>query len=221
MRMRNPPHPGEILRELCLDPLGLSVTRAAEALGVSRKTLSAILNERAGISPEMAIRLSKAFDTSAESWLNQQTQSGDLFLIGMEYPSFLPLMDYCESETTRQKVWTAYKRRGGQKNVRLLEVLAGRGPFPRVAPPYRRGIDDADEIALGMDVGVAAYGAPFPARARIDDPILEVLTEGAPHRPELSPQAGELFPRRRRLRCRHTSAPSLDRRPAMGPNQGP
>ena len=69
-----PPHPGEILKELCLDPLSLSVTRAAEALGVSRKTLSAILNERAGISPEMAIRLSLAFGTSAESWLNQQTQ---------------------------------------------------------------------------------------------------------------------------------------------------
>jgi len=77
--MHNPPHPGEILRELCLAPLGLSVTRAAAALGVSRKTLSAILNERAGISPEMAIRLSKAFDTTAESWLNQQMQY-DLWL---------------------------------------------------------------------------------------------------------------------------------------------
>ena len=72
--MYDPAHPGEILRELCLEPLGLSVTRAAEALGVSRKTLSAILNGRTGISPEMAIRLSIAFDTSAESWLNQQTQ---------------------------------------------------------------------------------------------------------------------------------------------------
>jgi antitoxin HigA-1 len=67
MRMHNPPHPGEILRSLCLEPLGLSVTDAAEALGVSRKTLSAILNGRAGISPEMAVRLSIAFDTSAES----------------------------------------------------------------------------------------------------------------------------------------------------------
>ena len=74
MKMHNPPHPGEVLEELCLKPLGLTVTRAAEALGVSRKTLSAILNRRAGISPEMAIRLSKAFGTSAESWLNQQTQ---------------------------------------------------------------------------------------------------------------------------------------------------
>lgn len=74
MLMHNPPHPGEILKELCLEPLGLSVTAAAEALGVSRKTLSAILNGKAGISPEMAIRLSIAFNTSAESWLNQQTQ---------------------------------------------------------------------------------------------------------------------------------------------------
>jgi len=74
MKMHNPPHPGEVLRELCLEPLGLSVSEAAKALGVSRKTLSAILNRRAGISPEMAVRLSIAFDTSAESWLNQQTQ---------------------------------------------------------------------------------------------------------------------------------------------------
>ena len=77
--MYNPPHPGEIVKELCLEPLGISVTAAAKGLGVSRKTLSAILNGRAGISPEMAIRLSIAFDTSAESWLNQQSQF-DLWL---------------------------------------------------------------------------------------------------------------------------------------------
>lgn len=74
MKMRNPPHPGEFLRELCLKPLGLTVTRAAAALGVSRKTLSRILNGRAGISPEMAVRLSLAFSTTAESWMNQQVQ---------------------------------------------------------------------------------------------------------------------------------------------------
>ena len=67
MKMHNPPHPGEVLKELCLEPLNLTVTEAAEALGVSRKTLSAILNGRAGISPEMAIRLGKAFDTSPEN----------------------------------------------------------------------------------------------------------------------------------------------------------
>ncbi|MBU0679717.1 MAG: HigA family addiction module antidote protein [Verrucomicrobia bacterium] len=74
MRMHNPPHPGEILRELCLEPLEITVTDAAEALGVSRKTLSAILNGRSGISPEMALRLAKAFNTTPESWLNQQMQ---------------------------------------------------------------------------------------------------------------------------------------------------
>ena len=79
MNMHNPPHPGEVLRELCLEPLNLTITGAAEALGVSRKTLSAILNGRAGISPEMALRLSIAFDTTPESWLQQQTQY-DLWL---------------------------------------------------------------------------------------------------------------------------------------------
>jgi len=74
MKMHDPPHPGEVLRSLCLEPLGLTVTDAAKALGVSRKTLSAILNQRAGVSPEMAVRLSIAFDTSAESWLAQQVQ---------------------------------------------------------------------------------------------------------------------------------------------------
>ena len=74
MLMHNPPHPGEIIKELCLEPLGVTVTEAAEALGVSRKTLSSIINGKAGISPEMAVRLSIAFDTSSESWLNQQTQ---------------------------------------------------------------------------------------------------------------------------------------------------
>ncbi|MDG1818974.1 MAG: HigA family addiction module antitoxin [Porticoccaceae bacterium] len=74
MLMHNPPHPGAIIKELCLDPLGLSVTDAARALGVSSKTLSCIINGNAGISPEMAVRLSIAFDTSSESWVNQQSQ---------------------------------------------------------------------------------------------------------------------------------------------------
>jgi len=74
MLMYNPPHPGEVLKKLCLEPLGLTVTEAAKALGVSRKTLSSILNGHSGVSPEMAIRLSIAFDTTSESWLNQQVQ---------------------------------------------------------------------------------------------------------------------------------------------------
>jgi addiction module HigA family antidote len=71
--MHNPPHPGAIIRELCIEPLGITVAEAAQALGVSRKSLSELLNGKAGISPLMAIRLSMAFSTSAESWMNQQS----------------------------------------------------------------------------------------------------------------------------------------------------
>jgi addiction module HigA family antidote len=85
INMHNPPHPGEVLRDLCLEPLELTITDAAAALGVSRKTLSAILNGRAGISPEMAIRLSIAFNTTPESWLNQQSQY-DLWVARQESP---------------------------------------------------------------------------------------------------------------------------------------
>jgi len=74
MIMHNPPHPGEVIKSLCLEPLGLTVTGAARSLGVSRRTLSAIVNGRSGISPEMAVRLSLAFNTTAESWLAQQVQ---------------------------------------------------------------------------------------------------------------------------------------------------
>lgn len=74
MLMHNPPHPGEVIKELCLEPLGLSVTDAAKGLDVSRKTLSSIINGKSGISPEMAVRLSIAFNTSSESWINQQSQ---------------------------------------------------------------------------------------------------------------------------------------------------
>lgn len=66
------PHPGRIIRELCLKPLDLTVTEAAEGLGISRKHLSDIVNGHAGISSEMAIRLSKAFGRSPEAWMKQQ-----------------------------------------------------------------------------------------------------------------------------------------------------
>jgi addiction module HigA family antidote len=70
--LHNPPHPGEFIREICLEPLNLSVTQAAEYLGVTRKALSELLNGKSGISPEMALRLAKAFNTTPESWLAQQ-----------------------------------------------------------------------------------------------------------------------------------------------------
>ena len=71
--MYNPPHPGGVVRRQCLDPLGLSVTRAAQGLGVTRQALSDLVNEKAGISVEMAFRLSKAFGSSPETWLGMQT----------------------------------------------------------------------------------------------------------------------------------------------------
>lgn len=72
--MHDPPHPGETIRNLCLEPLGLSVTEAARALKVSRKALSSLVNGRSGVTPDMALRLAIAFDTTAESWLMQQMQ---------------------------------------------------------------------------------------------------------------------------------------------------
>lgn len=72
MPMKNPPHPGFSVRHDCLEPLGLSVTEAARKLGVSPKQLSDVVNGRSGISPEMAIRLDKAFGGGAETWLRLQ-----------------------------------------------------------------------------------------------------------------------------------------------------
>ena len=72
MPMKNPPHPGLSVRHDCLEPLGLSVTEAAKNLGVSRKQLSDVVNGRSGISPEMAIRLDKAFGGGADTWYRLQ-----------------------------------------------------------------------------------------------------------------------------------------------------
>jgi len=72
MRMKNPPHPGQHVKFDCLEPLGLSITKGAEALGVTRLTLSNLVNGKNGVSPEMAIRLSKAFGGSPEVWLGMQ-----------------------------------------------------------------------------------------------------------------------------------------------------
>jgi addiction module HigA family antidote len=72
MPMKNPVHPGRIVRHDCLEPLGLSVTKGAKVLGVTRQTLNNVINGKSGISPEMAIRLSKAFGSTAETWLRMQ-----------------------------------------------------------------------------------------------------------------------------------------------------
>ena len=73
MGMHNPPHPGEIVRHECLEPLGLTVTRAAQGLGVTRQALSELVNEKAGVSVEMSLRLSQAFGSTPETWLGMQT----------------------------------------------------------------------------------------------------------------------------------------------------
>ena len=72
MPMKNPPHPGRIVRQDCVEPLGLSITEAAKVLGVTRQALNNVVNGKAGISPEMAVRLSKAFGGNPEMWLRLQ-----------------------------------------------------------------------------------------------------------------------------------------------------
>lgn len=74
MPMKNPPHPGGFVLRQCIKPLGLTIAEAAVALGVTRTSLSELVNGKRGISPEMAVRLSKVFGGSAESWLAQQAQ---------------------------------------------------------------------------------------------------------------------------------------------------
>ena len=74
MPMKNPPHPGGVVLRLCIEPLGLTITEAAAALGVTRTTLSELVNGKRGISPEMALRISQVFGGSAQSWIVQQAQ---------------------------------------------------------------------------------------------------------------------------------------------------
>ena len=73
-RMHDPPHPGRSIKGACLEPLGLTVTEGAKVLGLTRATLSNLINGHAGVSPEMAIRLAKAFGGSPETWLKLQMQ---------------------------------------------------------------------------------------------------------------------------------------------------
>lgn len=73
MTMHNPPHPGRVVRQGCIEPLGLTMTDAAKALGVTRQTLDRLVNQRCGLSPEMALRIEAAFGGDAETWLAMQT----------------------------------------------------------------------------------------------------------------------------------------------------
>lgn len=92
-RMHNPAHPGEILREIYLVPMRVTITEAAEALGVSRKHLSAIVNGRASVSPDMAVRLAGVFATDPELWVNLQAQH-DLWQVSRKArPKVRPLRE--------------------------------------------------------------------------------------------------------------------------------
>jgi addiction module HigA family antidote len=94
---RKPVHPGNLLKEEVLIPLGLTVTQASEDLGVSRKALSEFLNEHSSLSPEMAVRIGKATDTSPESWLNMQTKL-DLWKAEQKNPNVIPFPTISETE---------------------------------------------------------------------------------------------------------------------------
>jgi antitoxin HigA-1 len=103
MRMHRPPHPGKIIREECLLPLGLSVAAAARILGVGRKSLSTLINGRSRLSPEMAIRLSKAFGSQPETWLGMQ----------MEFDLW-----HAEQRASRFKVKSLFGSNAGSVRVR-------------------------------------------------------------------------------------------------------
>jgi addiction module HigA family antidote len=90
MTMKRPPHPGGVVLRQCIEPLGLTITDAAEALGVSRNTLSELVNEKRGISPEMAVPLSKVFGGTEDGWLVQQAQY-DLAQVRRERMNLKPL----------------------------------------------------------------------------------------------------------------------------------
>jgi addiction module HigA family antidote len=81
--MHSPAHPGEILKAMYLEPMGVSITKAAEALGVSRKHVSAIVNGRVPVTPDMAVRLAGVFGTEPEIWINLQAQH-DLWVVSQQ-----------------------------------------------------------------------------------------------------------------------------------------
>lgn len=94
-QMHSPPHVGEILREMYMEPLELSVTELANQLGVSRQALSRLVNERSGISADMGIRLSKAFETSPDYWVN----------LAKQYELWQAVLEYTAHDIKPYKYW--------------------------------------------------------------------------------------------------------------------
>ena len=105
--MMRPPHPGRIVRQDCIEPLGLTVGDAAEALGVTRQTLDRLINERGGVSPEMALRLAKAFGSTAEMWLRLQAA-----------------FDLAEARKSKGDQLAAIRRLGTADPARLIAMRA-------------------------------------------------------------------------------------------------
>ncbi len=118
MAMMDPPHPGEIVREECLVPLGLTVTSGAMALGVTRQALNNLVNEKSGISPEMAIRLEKLFGSSAEMWLRLQA-AYDLAQI-RKREATIKVRGYGLREPSTQGRWIRTSRIGTRARAKRL-----------------------------------------------------------------------------------------------------
>ena len=149
MPMKNPPHPGRSVRGNCLDPLGLSVTEAAEVLGVARHTLSRVLNGHAAISPDMAIRLEKAGWSSADFWLSRQTaydlaqaRKGEDRIRVERYQPLAHCIGFARHLARAQRGYCAHVRRA-MNNTRFWDafwVFAGSNRstrFPRSVPVDR------------------------------------------------------------------------------------
>jgi addiction module HigA family antidote len=130
MNMHNPPHPGEVIRELCLRPLDVTVTEAADALGVTRKALSDLLNGHSGVSPEMAIRLEKVGWGTADHWLRTQSQR-DLWLTRKR-----------ASKIKIRRQFAKRLQRDGAKRIKERSALSLRAmsvAFPEAGVPLPEG----------------------------------------------------------------------------------
>ena len=165
MRMQNPPHPGGIVKRQCLDPLGLRVTRAAKGLGVTRRALSALINERSGISIEMAIRLSKVFGSTPETWLGMQI-AYDLWQARsrarvVKVEEFASGGQYKSRENSRRA-----KLEHEEPISRDPAVLSGTAVFPRTRVPV--GIL-FEYLADGHSINVFTEQFPTVSRAHAID----------------------------------------------------
>ena len=140
MAMHNPPHPGGIVKRQCLEPFGLTVTRADEGLGVTRQALSQLVNERSGISVEMAIRLSKAFSSTPETWLGMQ-MAWDLWQ-ARERACQIMVEKFAAAQTTRSFTKDLIRQaRGGPEKVVVAQLAftnKERQHLPRFAIVRRR-----------------------------------------------------------------------------------